>query len=68
MARFEVRANNELEGWDVIDTQSWTNEGGECRDVPENVWLMTIYDGSIVELIVGVLNALSEGKEITKGI
>jgi hypothetical protein len=60
MARFEMRTNSELEGWDVIDTQSLSNEGGDCRDVPEPHWVATFYDEVYANLFIRVANALSE--------
>jgi hypothetical protein len=61
MARFEVRPNNDLEGWDIIDTHSMTNLSGDCRDTPEPQWVATFYDSILMDFFVTVLNALSEG-------
>ncbi len=70
MARFEVRPNNDLEGWDIIDTHSMTNPSGECRDTPEPHWVATFYDAILMHYFVTVANALSEGTSQTtkKGV
>jgi len=60
MPRFEIRINSELEGWDVIDNGSKTNQSGECRDEAESHWVATFYDQVYANLFTRVANALSE--------
>jgi hypothetical protein len=52
--RYIVRANDELEGWDIIDTHDWTSDVDDER---ENPVLMTVWAGSIVESVVSWLNS-----------
>ncbi len=52
--RYVARANNELEGWDIIDTQDWTSDVDDER---ENPVIMTVWDGSLVERVLSWLNS-----------
>lgn len=52
--RYVARANNEIEGWDIIDTQDWISDVDDER---ENTVLMTVWDGSIVQRVLDWLNS-----------
>jgi hypothetical protein len=60
--RYQARVNHELEGWDVIDTEQKTGPEGECRDVPDGVWLMTVYDVETLFKVGAWLNAVPPDK------
>jgi hypothetical protein len=53
--RYIVKANDEIEGWDVIDTQYWTSD---VEDERENPVVMTIWDSSMVERVLVLLNSI----------
>lgn len=55
--RYVARVNSELEGWDVIDTLEKTNASGDCRDVSDGIWLMTVYDAATLARVLSWLNA-----------
>ena len=45
--RYEITRNNEIEGFDIVDTESWTSHH-EDRD---NIVIATVYDGTLVAAI-----------------
>lgn len=53
--RYIAKANNEIEGWDIIDTQDWTSD---VEDERENPVVMTIWDSSMVERVLVLLNRI----------
>ena len=52
--RYIARANNEIEGWDVIDTQDRTSDVEDEREHPV---VMTVWDGSMVQRVLDLLNS-----------
>ena len=49
-ARFVARANNDLEGYDIIDTQDDVGDG-------DGHWLMTVFDLGRVQAVLDWLHA-----------
>jgi len=52
--RYVARANNEIEGWDIIDTQDCTSDVEDEREHPV---VMTVWDGSMVQRVLDWLNS-----------
>lgn len=52
--RYQAKSNDYLEGWDIIDTESWTSN---CED-RENTVVATVWDGSVVEQIIKAIDSL----------
>lgn len=54
--RFQPRVNSEREGWDILDTEVLTNLDTDCRDIPEATVIMTVYEPSMVGILIALLN------------
>jgi hypothetical protein len=51
--RYAARANNDSEGWDIIDTQDWTSDVEDEREHPV---ILTVWDVGLVETVLLLLN------------
>lgn len=51
--RYKAQINNQLEGWDIIDTHQWTTEADED---PENIVVGTVWDQELLSTILTKLN------------
>ena len=60
--RYRTQVNHELEGWDVVDSEQKTGPAGECRDTPDDVCLMTVYDAETLFTVGAWLNEVPPDK------